>query len=384
MGATSLIPASRALAGPWSTEPLIGVTAQYVTNPEFSGAQNTPTETHAALFANVPMNYDGDELHFALTPSARYGDTSGYSSVTSNYYHVDSSLQYTNEFNALTLSGSFYRDASLQYAAEVADGISVRRDTSTLQASWLRTLTERLQFDFSAFVMRTLYAEDLGESGLVDFKYSALSPYLAYSINERDTVRISGGTGRYDAVNGLTSSQSSNLQLGLDHRLTELWTVSSSAGYSRATNDYKIYFGPFYLGTEQTQQKGAVYSLSLARQGERLNLSAAVSRYLTPTGFTFLSRQDIASLSATFNATERWSFAGTAGWSYVADPQISGGQIKHRFYSAAASATWCWTEHWRLGLHAAKVDQQFGPGSGNPASSAVSIEVSRQFNRTNQ
>jgi len=174
------------------------------------------------------------------------------------------------------------------------------------------------------------------------------------------------------------------VQLGLDHRLTEIWTLSGAGGYSKATNQYKVYFGPFYLGTEQTQQKGAIYSVTLARQGEQFNLSAVASRALTPTGFSFLSRQDNVTSSATYNLTERWTFNGTVTWAYVADPVITGGEVKHRFYSVSASASWRWTEHWSIGLHASKVEQEFGQGSGNPSSSAISIDVSRQFFRTNQ
>ena len=384
MALSSLHPAGRALAGPWSTQPVIGLAAQYVVNPQFSGAQSPPSETHAALFANVPLNYDADQFHFVLDPSARYGNTTGYSSVTSNYYYVDTTLQYNTDFNVFSLSGYFHRDASLLYAAEIADGISQRRDTSNAQANWMRVLTERAQFNFNASVIRTLYESDHGGSGLVDYKYSSLSPSLSYALTERDTVKVLGGTGRYDSLNELTSSKSANVQLGLDHRFSELWTASATAGYSKATNRYKIYFGPFYLGTEETRQNGAVYSLSLERHSPLLDFKASAYRALTATGFTFLSRQDTLALGATYNRDARWSFSGFLNWTGVADPLIGGGESKHRFYTVGVLASYRLTERWGLALRASKVKQQFGAGTGNPASSGVSLEISRQFDRTNQ
>ena len=119
----------RTYAGPWSTEPVVGVAAEYASNPELLAA-NPQSETHAAVIVDVPVNYDLDDVHFAIIPRVRYSDATGYSSVTSNYFHLDTSAKYTDELGSIGLSGAAYRDSSLLYAGEVANGVGVRRDTT--------------------------------------------------------------------------------------------------------------------------------------------------------------------------------------------------------------------------------------------------------------
>lgn len=372
----------RVLAGPWSAQPLIGVAAEYASNPELvaSGARS---ETHAALFVDLPVNYDLDKVHFSVIPRVRYGGVSGYSSVTSNYYHLDASAQFTNEFGSLTYTGTQYRDSSLLYAGELANGIGVRRDTSTDDVNWIRAISERLQFQFDANTARTLYAQNTTVTSLVDYRYSSLSPALAYAVNERDTLRVIGSVGRYKSLNGFTDSNSDNVQLGLDHQLSELWKLSATAGYSKSTNQYHYFFG-----TVASTQTGGVYSVNLSRQSDVLTMTAIATRALTPTGYAFLSRQDTVNALANYNYSERWTFGASATWQNVADPVVTGGTGRRRLYVADISASWRWTEQWTLSLHVSKIGEQYigqlGQPSVNPASNGVRFQISRQFYRTNQ
>ena len=156
---TLLSAGGRVFANPWSTQPLIGVAAEYASNPDLI-APSPQSETHAALFVDLPMNYDLDSIHFAVTPRVRYSNTTGYSSITSNYYHLDSSAQFLNDLTSLTFTGSFYRDSSLLYAGGLANGIGERRDTSTADVNWQRLLTERVQFQLDVNTARTLYGQE--------------------------------------------------------------------------------------------------------------------------------------------------------------------------------------------------------------------------------
>ncbi len=120
----------KVLADPWSTQPLIGLAAQYSSNPVLTVSE-PHSEANAALFVNAPVNFDEDAFHFAAAPTVRYSNQSGYSSVTSDYYHLDTSAQFTSELGALNLTQSLYRDSSLFYAGGLVNGVGVRRDTAT-------------------------------------------------------------------------------------------------------------------------------------------------------------------------------------------------------------------------------------------------------------
>ena len=373
---------SRVLAGPWSTQPLIGVAAEYASNAELA-AFGTRSETHAAVFVDLPVNYDLDKVHFSVIPRIRYGGASGYSSLTSNYYHLDASAQFTDEFGSLTYTGAQYRDSSLLYAGELANGIGVRRDTSTADVNWQRAISERLQFQLDANTARTLYAQNTAQTSLVDYRYSSLSPALGYTVNERDTLRVIGSVGRYKSLNGFTDSDSDNLQLGFDHQLTELWKLTATAGYSKSINRYHYFFRTF-----SSMQTGGIYSANLSRQSDVLTVSAGATRALTPTGYAFLSRQDTVNASANYNYSERWTFGASAAWQNVADPVVTGGTSRRRFYNADVSASWRWTEQWTLTLHVSRLGQQYTAQLGrppvNPTSNDVRFQISRQFYRTNR
>ena len=386
----SLFSASgRVSANPWSTQPLIGVAAEYASNPELV-ASSPQSETHAALLVDLPLNYDLDAVHFAVTPRVRYSNTTGYSSITSNFYHLDSSAQFMNDLSSLTFTGSFYRDSSLLYAGGLSNGVGERRDTSTADINWQRILTERVQFQFDVNTARTLYGQNTALADLVDYRYSSASPSLAYSINERDTLRVLGSAGRYYSLNGSTSSDSLNLQLGYDHRLNEVWKLSGTAGYSKSTNEYNYNFYEFHDGfifpvfeTLKSRQYGGVYSMSLIRQGEVLGASAGVSRALTPTGLAFLTRQDSVNASVSYNYSERWTFTANAIWQNLSNPVIGGGSVDRRFYDIDFSAQWHWTEQWSVTLGARILGQRYDLPAVSAASNGLSLEISRQFYRTN-
>ena len=372
----------RVFAGPWSTQPLVGVVGEYASNPALTSVGGT-SETHAALLLDSPVNYDLDTVHCAVIPRVRYGDTTGYSSVTSNYLHLDASAKIANERDTTTLTGVLYQDSSLLYAGGLANGSGVRRDTASLDLNWQHMLSERVQFQLDGNAVRTRYAQSAQVSSLVDYSDAGVSPALSYTVSELSTVRLLGGVSRYKSLNGFTDSNSGNLELGWDQHLDELWTVSATAGYSKSTNQYH-----YPLITIDSAQNGTVYSVNLSRQTETLAVIASASRSLTPSGFAFLTRQDTVNGLMNYSYSERLSFTAGMTWANIAQPLLTGGTSTRRFYDGDVSANWHWTEQWILSLHVNKLEQQFSAQSGqrdaSPTSSGVSFEISRQFYRTNQ
>jgi hypothetical protein len=377
----------RVFADPLSTQPLIGVAAEYSSNPVLVEG-HAKSESNAALSLDLPTNYDLDSYHFTLNPRIRYSNQSGYSAVTSDYYHVDSSAKYVDDLEAVTLNGSFYRDSSLLYVGELVNGIGVRRDTSTVELNAVRSLSERLQIQFDLNTARTLYDQGSTETGLVDYRYTNFAPVLAYALTERDTLKIIGGISRYYSLNEATASDSDSAQLGYDRQLTELWTLSASAGYSKSTNKYNESFLGYFLGNVESTQNSTVYSATLTRQGERLTFVGSASEALAPTGQAFLSRQQTVSISENYQLSERWTFIGGLTWQAISTPVIGAPPADRRFYDVDLAAFWHWNEHWTITLHVSRIEQHLDAEPGQPAigptSNGVSLQIARQFYRTNQ
>ena len=228
---------NRVMASPWSTEPTIGVIGAVLLGPGAAprhrafGFERSPTLL-------LPVNHDEDAFHFAVTPNIRYGNASGYSSLTSNYFHLDASAQLASELGTTTLAGALYRDSSLLYAGELANGVGERRDTSSLDLKWDRELTERLEGQADISTTRTLYGQlsDNLFNPLVDYRYSQFSPGAVYLLTERDTLHAIGQVSRYQSLNDVSESDSYSLQVGYDRRLSEIWTLKTTAGYARASD----------------------------------------------------------------------------------------------------------------------------------------------------
>ncbi|HEY0802987.1 MAG TPA: hypothetical protein VGD54_19280, partial [Steroidobacteraceae bacterium] len=386
MSGIFLIASGRASAEPWSIEPRLGASAEYGTNPGLR-IINPVSEEHVAALFSLPLRYDADGIQLFLSPSGRISNSRGYSSLASNYLHVNGNAQFTNDVGSTSVQGELARDSSLYYAGALASGIGVRRDTALTSADWTRSLTERSLLQLDASWTHVSYAQSANAFGLTDYRYLSAGPTFGYALTERDTLKVLSSFGLYQSLNGISESKSENLQLGFVRQLNELWSLSTIAGYSRSTNTQKYFFGPFFLGNFSSNQNGAVYAATLTRQNEQFSFSGGVSRSLQPTGFAYLSRQDSFTLNAAYALTERWDFGLSAAWQKVQNPVLgapagSGTRTNDaRFLNVQLTANWHWTPQWIISMHVMRITQQFSPPPVSVASSGVSLDIVRQFLR---
>jgi hypothetical protein len=158
-----------------------------------------------------------------------------------------------------------------------------------------------------------------------------------------------------------------------------LWAVSANAGYSRETNTIEEYLGPFLLGTFRATNTGTVFMANVTRQGPLLAVTAAASRSLVPSGFSFLSLQNSYQLSFRYPRTERWTFDGHVRWLKSQEPQVVGPTVDQSYLDLGLSAAWQFTEKWTLTLRASRVTAKYSPPAINVGASGLSIQLSRRF-----
>ncbi len=363
----------------------MGVSGYYYSNPTLASTAATATENIAALL-DLPVTYDTDGFEFLVRPSGRLGNERGYYSLASNYAHLDSSLQYSNDLGTATLQGEVARDSSLYFAGGLDRGIGVRRDSEATSGDWTRSITERSQIALDASWNTVRYDQSANQTGLVDYRYITAGPTASYSLTERDTLQLVGSAGRYQSLNGISESKSDNLQLGYVRQLDELWKLTVDSGYSRSVNSEKLYYTifiyQFYVGTYTSRQGSATYSFNLTRQGESLTLAASASRAFQPTGFAFLSRQDSISLSAAYKQSDRWDYVLGVTWQQAQTPELQEQVFNERFLNSQLTANWHWTEQWMLSLHVNRVTQHYGPPPTTSSSNGLALDIVRQFLRT--
>jgi hypothetical protein len=381
--------AKPASAGVWGSQPTVGISGDYSTNPGLLNLPNT-AESHAALLLDGPTTYNGDAFKFSVLPSFRLSDTQGYSSLDSDYAHLNVSSEFDTARSALILSAGLARDSSL-YHDYILDGAAgVRRDTATAELNWDRHLTERLEFNTDISTSRVRYGAPQGVGTLTDYKYTSVTPGLTWDESERTKITATASAGRYKSLDGTTESSNANLQLGFTKKLTEIWSLSASGGYSRAnnelnTNEQFLEFTGSGIAivsvpiAVKSSQNGSVFSVGLARQTELLLLAADASRQLTPTGFVFLSRQDSYGLKANYTPSERWTFGGDVHRVNYQQPQRTGPIVDLDISTLRVFATWQWTEHWTASVNVSYVLEHFATPIIGVDSTGVSVELSRQF-----
>jgi hypothetical protein len=382
-----------AQAGVWGLDPVFGITGDYSTNPALLEVPHQ-AEANGALLLDSPATYNGDAFKFTVLPRFRFGDSKGYSSVASDYEHVSFTGEFDTERSVLTAAAAVARDSSL-YHDYLSDGSTgVRSDTVTADLNWDRHLTERADFDADINSIQVRYGRAAGIATLTNYKDTSIAPSFSWNSSERGKLTAAVSVGRYDSLDGTSESRSGNLQLGFVRRLTEIWSLSGTAGYSRALNRLEINeeflvftaAGPVIevLPVQvRSSQNGTVYSIDLSRKGTLLSIDAIASRQLAPTGFAFLSRQESLQVSADYSLSERWSFSANAHYVKSQDPQLQGGIIERTPKYFTVGANWRWTENWTASLSVSRVTERFQPPGLTLSSNEVAITLSRRFNHIN-
>jgi hypothetical protein len=378
-----------ACAGVWGTDPVLGAMTDYATNPLLLPVSNA-AETNVALLIDAPTTYVADNLKFYVMPSFRVGDTSGYSSVTSDYEHLNLKGEFDTERSVFTAAVGAAQDSSLYQDYLLNGATGVRRDTVTADLNWDRNFTERLDVDTDVDSMRIRYGPAVGVGTLIDYDYTSISPTLSWQSSERGKLTLAASVGRYNTLDGSTESRNGNLQVGYVGQISELWSLSATGGYSRALNRISVDeeflivtpFGPvleIVPVTAESSQNGAIYSVKLTRQGTLLTVNASASRLVTPTGFAFLARQNVVDLGATYNMTARWSLGADARYVKSQNPQVQGEFFAQTVRSYSLNATWQWTETCTLTLAASRVAEQVPTYHFDGASNEATVTVSRKF-----
>src|SRR5450432_1007905 len=119
--------ASLCEAGVWGTQPVLGVSGDYSSNPALLDLPNTG-ETHAALLLDAPTTYIGNAFKLSILPSFRLSDSQGYSSLDSDYEHLSIRGEFDTDRSVFTAAGGIARDSSLYHDYLLSGSTGVRRD----------------------------------------------------------------------------------------------------------------------------------------------------------------------------------------------------------------------------------------------------------------
>lgn len=381
---------SSARAAVWGTEPSVGFAGDYASNPALLSNIGDTAESHGAVLLDAPTTYNADAWKLLLDPNVRISNSQGYSTIDSDYEHLTARAEFDTERTTLAFTGFEGQDSSLyhDYLSDGAEG--VRRDTTTADLNWDHFVTERIELNVDTNAMRVLYGQAIGPAFLTDYKYASFTPTLAWVEHELGKFTFTLNGGYYASIDQSTRSASATSQVGYTRQFDPLWSVSATAGYSRAYDHAQVEIPQLVLlpggriGIEffpeklESIQNSTVFSFNANRQGSRLLLTLAATRQLIPTGFAYLSRQTGGSLTSSYQLSPRWTFGTSVTWTKYETPRVeneAGFTYTAGYFSL--STTWQWTEHWTITGTASRVIERPRDVSSNN----FTVLISRKFNR---
>jgi hypothetical protein len=390
LSVAALLRPDGARAGVWGADPTVAVSGDYASNPGLLDIAHT-SQTDAAVLVDSPVAYNADAFKLTLLPSVRVADTRSYSSLNSDYLHFTASGELSSELNKWSATVGATRDSSL-YQNYLSNGAAgVRRDGLTGDLTWTRHLTELLDADLDLNTVRVRYGAPVGNPSLVDYRYSAVAPDLAWNLSERGRMTLSASGGQYDSLDGTTRSRNYGGQLGYGYSLNEIWFVNASAGYTRSQNRLDgqlpefVFNGTGYVLVDvpfrvESQRGSAVYSVHLARTGPRLTLNLSATRQEVPTGFAFLSRQTLLDVQATYAISARWT-AGLHEYRLASqDPSLQGQVTDRNLNYLTLNTSRQLTEHWTLDVALSRVTERYVSTGLGLTSNQITLTLTRSFN----
>jgi hypothetical protein len=351
----SIASAGGARAGVWGSQPDVGISADFNTNPALLDLSGT-TERHAALVLDGPSSYVADDYKFTMLPSFRLSDSKGYSSLDSDYEHLSTLAELDAERTVLKASAGVARDSSLYHDYILNGATGVRRDTASLDLNGDRRFSELLEFDTDVNAQRVRYAEDSHEAVLTDYRYASIAPVLSWTRSERGALTFSANVGGYSRANNR-----------VDFELPQLVFTQQGIG---------IIYVP---ERAESSQNGSVFVATLARQTETLGITANASRQLVPTGFAFLSRQTTYDLLVNRQASARWTIGGGLHRYQYEQPATNGVGSTLTVSLGNVSASYLLTEHWTLSFAATRVLEHYATPAVTVANTGASLQLTRQF-----
>ncbi len=392
-GLTCLL-SGAALGATVSSQSSLGLSSEYASNP-FQLRSGAVAAEALALVANLPATYTSDTQTIDLIPSFRLAQSYGPVSLLSNYGYLDSDWQWKSSRNTFSASGKWHHDSTYYDQFEQVDllGHDLARLEESADGSWDRSLSERADVGLSASWDRVAYSQR-SSSSVSNYTYAQAAVQYTQVLSERMQWTSSLGYGHFQLLNGTYLSDDRFAQTGLQHNLSESWTLNAQVGYAYLTAhglsysccqlaiapDGQPYLAPIPV-TLYAGRGAPNFTVGVQQKGERFQFDLSASRVIQPSGLGALLTEDSAGVDASLAETERLSLDAGLQWVRISDLLERLNLQNQQYYNAHLSADWLWTEKWTLQLQALYTQQytasRLPPGRGV----TVYLNLLRRFGR---
>lgn len=384
---TLALACGHAAAAEWTWSPSAAARLEYWTNPSLTvpaGEDATRRSIGAALELA-----GRDALWDANARAAYLRNESTDTRLAEDSYGLELGGHRFFERDTLGLAASVRREA-LAGSQATTDGLTSaarRRDSTNVAPSWQHLLDERLALNVDASLSAVAYQQVLG-GALVDYDFASVSAALLWTLSARTSANVSAGASRFRTDPFSSESDTVSLQVGVQHALTERWTLSAAGGPSSTKSRFaasaqlcpvepifcELGFVPIVTVPTEIEDtlSGSLWNASARyAAGERSSLALQGGRSLQPSGGASLVVREQASASFTHAFDDRLSAGANLRWSReVTVLATSSPQTRTRF--AELSLAWRLDESWTLEARGFWQEADTG-GRGAADSSTLSL-----------
>jgi len=341
---------AHAVAAEWSLAPSGQVYSQAEQNPRF-GDDDKEIVTAIGARASLQMQRRTEHLLISVQPTVGMQRYQQDTDLDRNNQDIQSKFNWQGEHVSWRGSASAARDTTLTSELGTTGFTQVNQRHESIDASMgpVWQLSERLATGATAAWERNRYpARD--NSPLVGSRYSRLSTFLSYTLDERTSLTFSGSVARLDSYGPRPQTDTRSVRLQWSRVLSPYWTTSLAAGPSWARTEHG------------SSERGLLYSAEIARILEHASLSLSVSRGQSPSGFGLLTNVEEAAFAFSQQFSERLSGSVTIGASRRTDvlPALRADLREVRYGRADVSVAWRLNPRWQLSGGVAHTVQQAG------------------------
>jgi hypothetical protein len=355
-------------------------TPQASFNSEVNDNRRLATGSAPTVFGQIAtvgtdLVYRTERLAFALAPRGRITRYSGPDDLDSEDVIVDLHSDYRAERWQWAFDADYTRDTTLNSEVEEFGLVQVRRLREEVSAtpSLLLQINERTSVAFQGAYTTVVFDQGL-QVALVDYDFAALDAVLSRQLDETSDLSLRAGRSRFEAPDVDSRTDNYSVELSYRRRFMERIDASASVGVGVSEIDFLDLAGP-----TTRDDTHLLLRLALGREFERLNVSAAYDRAVSPSIRGSQTTSDSLSLRTEYRLSERLT-AGIDAYYLTTEAQseIASPLIDRDFVRARGELSYRLNRWWSIAGRYTYTYQSIAAAPASADSNAVMLTLSYQ------
>ncbi len=365
----SLLISSQALAEKWYFEPVVSMRLGYNDNTQLSTDSEIATSA-STITGNAVFGVRTEVSDVSLSAKMVDERFNNYSYLNTNDKFLKLESSYLTELNQFGLDLGYdrvsTRTSEFEYSGySTSDGTRI---TKSISPYWDRDLTERTSLRVDAAYSEATY-ETTGSSGLNDNTNKSVNLTLRHQLTEKSSLQAVTGKSLYESAN--SEFETTKIQLGFDHQLSETFSVNMLLGPSYTISKTAS------SGWDETSSVGRLINIGFSKKFEFTTLSGVLNSSESAGGEGKLIKNTRLSLSLQRQISDRTSFSVSGS---VSQNESGGGLSddadSRSYVSFDPKLSWKATPWWTItGSYSYKKSENTSSDEGPAKSNAVYLTL---------